>query len=207
MTRRLSTASAVLQALRLVQQGDGGITAAELAASLGRSAATARYLLNSLQAEGFAVRGANGRWRPTAPGVGNPDAATVAALHRRTRRGAVAWRVADGAVEVLAVSTHQGLPAFPCAGTPDCGLAATTAGLTPGELLVHEHGTRVVVGLGVRAPGTAVGVVTTLRLWREERDTVLDALVAAESGAESGSGPDADVDRRPVAGGPHAGAR
>ncbi|WP_018332059.1 helix-turn-helix domain-containing protein [Actinomycetospora chiangmaiensis] len=199
MTRRLATASAVLQALRLVQEHDDGISAAELGAALGRSAATARYLLNSLQAEGFAVRGARGRWRPTTPVVGNPYAAVVADLHRLTRRSAVAWRGTDGGVEVLAARSHQGLARFPC-DAADCGLAARTAVLTPGRLLVHEHGARVVVGLGARAPGTAVGIVAPPRLWREEHDRVLDALTTAVSG------PDADVHRWAVAGGPHAGA-
>ncbi|MHC1562999.1 IclR family transcriptional regulator [Actinomycetospora sp. C-140] len=54
--RSLKTAAEALAALRFLGAADGGVTAEALAAELGKSTATARYLLNTLCQEGFAVR-------------------------------------------------------------------------------------------------------------------------------------------------------
>src|SRR5689334_12234468 len=54
--RSLKTAAEALAALRLVGAAEDGMTPEALAAELGKSTATARYLLNTLCQEGFAVR-------------------------------------------------------------------------------------------------------------------------------------------------------
>lgn len=54
--RSLKTAAEALAALRFLGAAEDGLTAEALAAALGKSTATARYLLNTLCQESFAVR-------------------------------------------------------------------------------------------------------------------------------------------------------
>ncbi|MEJ2863188.1 IclR family transcriptional regulator domain-containing protein [Actinomycetospora flava] len=54
--RSLKTAAEALAALRFLGAAEEGATAEALAAELGKSTATARYLLNTLCQEGFAIR-------------------------------------------------------------------------------------------------------------------------------------------------------
>ncbi len=54
--RSLKTAAEALAALRYLGAAAGGVTADELGVELGKSAATARYLLNTLCQEGYALR-------------------------------------------------------------------------------------------------------------------------------------------------------
>ena len=54
--RSLKTAAEALAALRYLGAAEDGVTAEALGAELGKSTATARYLLNTLCQEGFAVR-------------------------------------------------------------------------------------------------------------------------------------------------------
>ncbi|MEJ2888595.1 helix-turn-helix domain-containing protein [Actinomycetospora aeridis] len=54
--RSLKTAAEALAALRFLGAAEDGVTAEALATELGKSAATARYLLNTLCQEGFALR-------------------------------------------------------------------------------------------------------------------------------------------------------
>ncbi|MDD7965768.1 IclR family transcriptional regulator [Actinomycetospora lemnae] len=54
--RSLKTAAEALAALRFLGAAEDGVTAEALGAELGKSTATARYLLNTLCQEGFAVR-------------------------------------------------------------------------------------------------------------------------------------------------------
>ncbi|NMO93952.1 IclR family transcriptional regulator [Actinomycetospora sp. TBRC 11914] len=54
--RSLKTAAEALSALRYLGSAPGGVTAEELGVELGKSAATARYLLNTLCQEGYARR-------------------------------------------------------------------------------------------------------------------------------------------------------
>ncbi len=91
--RDLKTARAVLRVLRLLEQRDE-VDAVEVAAALGKSTATATYLLNSLVAEGFAERdpaGAPGRFRSsrlvpgTTPVAGMPSPALLAELEGAVR--------------------------------------------------------------------------------------------------------------------------
>lgn len=62
--RSLKTAAEALAALRFLGAAPAGITAEGLGAEIGKSAATARYLLNTLCQEGYAVRdGHSGNYR------------------------------------------------------------------------------------------------------------------------------------------------
>jgi len=54
--RSLKTAAEALAALRFLGTAADGVTAEDLAIELGKSTATARYLLNTLCQEGFAAR-------------------------------------------------------------------------------------------------------------------------------------------------------
>lgn len=64
--RSLKTAAEALAALRFLGAAEAGATAEALAAELGKSTATARYLLNTLCQEGFAFRdGRTGTFRLT----------------------------------------------------------------------------------------------------------------------------------------------
>lgn len=54
--RSLKTAAEALAALRLLGANPEGVTADRLAAALGKSASTARYLLNTLCQEGYAIK-------------------------------------------------------------------------------------------------------------------------------------------------------
>jgi hypothetical protein len=67
--RSLKTAAAVLRALRLLGTHPAGLTPQELGRCLGKSSATARYMINTLCAAGFADRDEAGRARllPTPP--------------------------------------------------------------------------------------------------------------------------------------------
>jgi len=62
--RSLKTAAEALAALSFLGTAADGVTAGALALELGKSTATARYLLNTLCQEGFAARdGQAGRFR------------------------------------------------------------------------------------------------------------------------------------------------
>jgi DNA-binding IclR family transcriptional regulator len=64
--RSLKTAAEALAALRFLGAAAGGVTAESLGVELGKSAATARYLLNTLCQEGYAHReGHTGNYRLT----------------------------------------------------------------------------------------------------------------------------------------------
>src|SRR3954470_19762803 len=54
--RSLKTAAEALAALRYLGAAPTGVTAEELGVEIGKSAATARYLLNTLCQEGYALR-------------------------------------------------------------------------------------------------------------------------------------------------------
>jgi len=95
--RDLKTARAVLQVLRLLESR-GQVDTAEVAQALGKSHATATYLLNSLVAEGFAERelgGALRRYRlvdraPPGSEVGPPFVGIPSPAVQRALEGALA---------------------------------------------------------------------------------------------------------------------
>lgn len=132
--RSLKTAATVLRALRLLGDHPAGLCATELAARLGKSAATARYMINTLCEAGYAERDGSGRCRLTeappwgrwgAPGPvpGDPDPGAVLAeatteLYRRTRQRSYLVRRTGTLVAAVTDSRgHQGLAKLPGLGT------------------------------------------------------------------------------------------
>lgn len=127
--RSLKTGAETLRALQLLASSPVGLAPDELATQLGKSKATARYLLNTLCQEGFAFRdGSSGVYRlAEAPPWGCPwgqhgnEADDVAAhladalteVYRRTRQRAYLARVDDERVVVLDIRGRQGLPKIP----------------------------------------------------------------------------------------------
>lgn len=127
--RSLKTGSETLRALRMLALSPAGLAPDELGDQLGKSKATARYLLNTLAQEGFAYRDSvTGSYRlAEAPPWGAPwgsdggDAGTAAAhlsdalteTHRRTRQRSYLAQVEDERVVVLDSRGHQGLPRIP----------------------------------------------------------------------------------------------
>lgn len=136
--RSLKTAATVLRALRLLGDHPAGLCANELAAQLGKSAATARYMINTLCEAGYAERDGSGRCRLTeappwgrwgaeprtlSPVPGDPDPGAVLAeatteLYRRTRQRSYLVRRTGTLVAAVTDSRgHQGLARLPGLGT------------------------------------------------------------------------------------------
>lgn len=128
--RCLKTATETLQALRLLGTAPGGMGADELALHLGKSKATARYLLNTLCQEGFAYRdGSSGTYQlsaappwgyawgrtESAQNVPLPDdlADAVTELYWRTRQRTYLAHLEDEKAVVLDARGHQGLARIP----------------------------------------------------------------------------------------------
>lgn len=128
--RCLKTATETLQALHLLGTAPGGMSAEELALHLGKSKATARYLLNSLCHEGFAYRdGSSGNYQLSAappwgyawgqagnaPNTTLPDdlADAVTELYWRTRQRTYLAHLEDEKAVVLDARGHQGLARIP----------------------------------------------------------------------------------------------
>ena len=127
--RSLKTAASVLQVLRLLGGHPAGLSPHEVAERLGKSPATARYMVNTLGEAGYAVRGSHGRWRLTdrppwgswgAAGDAAPPAVLTDALrelHRRTRRRSyLVRRSATVVASVVDTRGHQGLARLPGLG-------------------------------------------------------------------------------------------
>lgn len=142
----MKTATVVLRALRLLGSHPHGLTAGELGAELGKSSATARYMINTLCDAGFTVRDGGGRcrlsdrppwgswapsppagevdpgWAPAPVGPGDPEPGAVLAeavteLYRRTRqRSYLVRRAADLVARVSDIRGHQGLARLPGLG-------------------------------------------------------------------------------------------
>lgn len=126
----------VLRALRLLGDHPEGLSAAEIGERLGKSPATARYMVNTLCDAGFARRDDSGRcllgtappwgaWVPAATpgpgdlGPGDPAPGAVLAeavteLYRRTRQRAyLVRRTGTLVASVSDVRGHQGLARLP----------------------------------------------------------------------------------------------
>jgi DNA-binding IclR family transcriptional regulator len=134
-SRSLKTAATVLRALRLLGDHPAGLCAAELAERLGKSASTARYMINTLCEAGYAERDRSGRVRLTetppwgrwgaspSPVPGDPDPGAVLAeatteLYRRTRQRSYLVRRTGTLVATVTDSRgHQGLAKLPGLGT------------------------------------------------------------------------------------------
>lgn len=122
--RSLKTAAEALAALRILGDNPAGVTADVLATALGKSAATARYLLNTLCQEGYAHReGAAGvhrlvasppwgeAWGRSAPAADDlPERLVdaVTALHHRTRRRTYLARWRDDDATIVVDARGQG---------------------------------------------------------------------------------------------------
>ena len=128
--RSLKTAAEALAALRILGGSPGGLTAEALARELGKSPATARYLLNTLCQEGYAVRdGAAGVHRLVpAPPWGEPWGApsrperyelperlsdAVTELYSRTRQRTYLAQWEDDTTVIVDARGHQGLARIP----------------------------------------------------------------------------------------------
>ncbi|MDD7938000.1 IclR family transcriptional regulator C-terminal domain-containing protein [Actinomycetospora lutea] len=135
-SRSLKTAATVLRALRLLGDHPDGLSATDLAEELGKSAATARYMINTLCEAGYAERASSGRCRlsdappwgqwgttPASPVPGDPDPGAVLAeatteLYRRTRQRSYLVRRTGTVVATVTDSRgHQGLAKHPGLGT------------------------------------------------------------------------------------------
>ena len=140
--RTLKTAQAVLRVLRLLEQQPTGRTADEVATALGKSTATATYLLNSLCAEGFAERhGRTGTYRalswhePAAPAVADTGTQRLRLLHERTGERCYLATVEDTVLVVQATLGRRGQPLVPgLRGRVTAALHATALGKA---LLAH----------------------------------------------------------------------
>ncbi|MFC5060690.1 IclR family transcriptional regulator [Actinomycetospora atypica] len=135
--RSLKTAAMVLRALRLLGDHPEGLSPAEIGERLGKSSATARYMVNTLCEAGFAFRDEEtgrcrlptappwGAWAPSdvaepvdlAPGDPAPGAVmaeAVTELYRRTRqRTYLVRRTGTLVASVCDVRGHQGLARLP----------------------------------------------------------------------------------------------
>ncbi len=140
--RSLKTAAMVLRALRLLGEHPEGLSPADIGAHLGKSPATARYMVNTLVEAGYARRDASGRcrlgaappwgaWVATGDGLGagpagSPDlrpgdpapgavlAEAVTELYRQTRqRTYLVRRTGTVVASISDVRGHQGLARIP----------------------------------------------------------------------------------------------
>lgn len=130
--RSLKTAATVLRALRLLGDHPAGLFPADLALHLGKSPATARYMVNTLCEAGYAERAGDGRcrlcvappwgaWGPDGDDLGPGDPAAdsllaeaVTDLYRRTRQRAYLVRRSGSVLATVAdVRGHQGLARLP----------------------------------------------------------------------------------------------
>jgi DNA-binding IclR family transcriptional regulator len=125
--RGLSTARSVLKVLTLLAEHPDGVSAADVAARVGKSTSTAYYLLASLCEEGFATRKGRRYQLRSAAASGTPeqqprdgaDAGLEGALDDlfvRTRKRCYLGRLSDGAVEIVGVRGRQGLACMPGLG-------------------------------------------------------------------------------------------
>jgi DNA-binding IclR family transcriptional regulator len=121
--RGLSTARAVLKVLSFMSQNPEGVTARDVARTLGKSVSTAYDLIASLSEEGFAVHepGRGYRLSPWVafreqapqPSHGRALARAVHDLFARTHRRSYLARVEAGGIVITASCGRQGIPRVP----------------------------------------------------------------------------------------------
>lgn len=198
--RSLKTAAAVLRALRLLGTHPAGLTPHELGRCLGKSSATARYMINTLCAAGFAVRDEAGRARllPTPPwgawsggsDAGSPDGAVgctdpaegsgalagaLTELCHRTRQRA--YLVAppedpaiDASARVLDARGHQGM-AHPPGLDPGSGtVPAFLVGAWGPTRALLATSTAWTAALGDAAPAPAILADVLARGWAADEE-------------------------------------
>jgi IclR family transcriptional regulator, acetate operon repressor len=196
--RSLKTAAMVLRALRLLGDHPEGLSPADIGAQLGKSSATARYMVNTLVEAGFARRDASGRCRlgvappwgawvpaggtagaePTAapdlsPGDPAPGAIlseAVTELYRRTRQRAYLVRRTGAVVASISdVRGHQGLARIPGLETHIPPERAHALGLTK-VLLAASPGYREAVCSETLTAFTPRTVTSPVQFGRELDD-------------------------------------
>ena len=118
--RGLGTARAVLKVLNFLAKRPEGVSPAEVAQFLGKSAHTAYYLLNSLCLEGFAEHAGDHKYylkihrRPAPQAISNATAEvlkeSMADLTRATRCRAYLWVYEQDHLRLEDTQGHQGQP-------------------------------------------------------------------------------------------------
>lgn len=119
--RTLKTARAVLRVLSLLEQAPAGLSVADVAEHLARSTSTAGNLLNTLCAEGYAVRDERTAcyyavYRPAPAPATTAEAIDLAVLdelYGRTGERAYLATVEDDRIVVQDTRGRQGLPMVP----------------------------------------------------------------------------------------------
>lgn len=199
-SRSLKTAATVLRALRLLGDHPEGLCAADLAKELGKSAATARYMINTLCEAGYAERTASGRcrlsdappwghWGTSAeapsPVPGDPDPGAVLAeatteLYRRTRqRSYLVRRTGTVVASVTDSRGHQGLAKHPGLGDHVPPAHAHALAMTK-VLLATSAAYREVVDEEGQPLALTPATVTDLAALRAELDAVRREGVALD---------------------------
>lgn len=198
--RSLKTAATVLRALRLLGDHPDGLSASDLAEELGKSAATARYMINTLCEAGYAERGAAGRCRlseappwgrwgavaAASPVPGDPDAGAVLAeatteLYRCTRQRSYLVRRTGTVVATVADSRgHQGLAKHPGLGTHVPPVHAHTLAMTKVLLAASAEYREAVVEEGDPLAGLTPATVTDLDTLAAELEAIRREGVALD---------------------------
>ncbi len=199
----------VLRALRLLGDHPEGLSPAEIGAHLGKSSATARYMVNTLVEAGYARRDATGRcrlgsappWGPWVPTeraadptpAGSPDlqpgdpapgavlSEAVTELYRRTRQRAYLVRRTGTVVASISdVRGHQGLARIPGLDTHIPPERAHALGLTK-VLLAASPVYREAVCSETLTAFTPTTITCPIRFARE-LDTVVERGWALDDG-------------------------
>ncbi len=196
--RSLKTAAAVLRALRLLGTHPGGLTPQELGRCLGKSSATARYLINTLCAAGFADRDECGRARllPTPPwgawalapdgdlgdgeatdpseGSGALAGALTELCHRTRQRAYLVAPprdpAADPSARVLDARGHQGMAHPPGLGPGPVAVPAALVGVWGPTRALLATSTAWIDALGDAAPAPAILADVVARGWAADEE-------------------------------------
>ncbi|MFC5137287.1 IclR family transcriptional regulator [Actinomycetospora rhizophila] len=199
-SRSLKTAATVLRALRLLGDHPDGLSATDLAEELGKSAATARYMINTLCEAGYAERAASGRCRlsdappwgqwgtsaAASPVPGDPDPGAVLAeatteLYRRTRQRSYLVRRTGIVVATVTDSRgHQGLAKHPGLGTHVAPEHAHALAMTKVLLATSAEYREAVDEEGDPLVRLTPATLTDLSALRAELDEVRRAGVALD---------------------------
>lgn len=182
--RSLKTAAEALTALRLLGANPDGVTAEALGLALGKSASTARYLLNTLCQEGYAIKDGpagvhrlvetppwGGAWGRPEPVVRHElperlcDAVTE--LHVRTRRRTYLAQWRDDATVIVDARGHQGLARVPDLGERIPLVQAHALAVTKALVAGSEELEAMVVGQSVLSPFTTTTITSTSALTLE----------------------------------------
>lgn len=185
--RSLKTAAEALAALRLLGAHPHGITAERLASALGKSTSTARYLLNTLCQEGYAIKeSAAGVHRlvetpPWGGAWGVPEVPArhelperlhdaVTELYVRTRQRAYLAQWQDDATVIVDARGRQGLARVPELAERIPLAQAHALAVTKALVAGSEELEALVVGQAELSPFTAATITSTAALALELDD-------------------------------------